>query len=263
MTVRNKAFKVFFVAVFWSCSWYGSSSLFSMWSAACLCFLHIVVNISLRRPENTTISVWETWEHLDAWEHVKPTNNVFSIYCTRQRLTSSCFTDGRHVAGMDTFSWVCVVVGGRGVLGTTSQRSNPQPSLALLACFDWWMGSLAWLISVEQAIRTPGPCEIIPSSTGTRLSVVLRALELSSLSLYLMRVTLVLCPASFFLCTHTHHSEVTEATCDTGSRGGGLAYVSEMCALDGSEQRLHGRITRLNGGCGVHSGGFSINHRAG
>lgn len=55
--------------------------------------------------------------------------------------------------------------------------------LTLLACPVWCMGSLMWLTSLEQAIRTPRPCEIIPSFAGTRLSMVLRALELSSLSL--------------------------------------------------------------------------------
>lgn len=120
-------------------------------------------------------------------------------------------------------------------------RRDPTLSLhylSLLARSEWWMGSLAWLVSLEQAIRTPGPCEIIPSFTATRLSMVLRALELSFLSL---THTLVLCASSFFLPTHTlHHSalrEVTEAVCNTG--GGGLCSLMWMktsvhaCAHEG------------------------------
>lgn len=44
--------------------------------------------------------------------------------------------------------------------------------LSLLACSEQWMGSLLRLVSLEQAIRTPRPWEIIPYFTGTRLSVV-------------------------------------------------------------------------------------------
>lgn len=62
----------------------------------------------------------------------------------------------------------------------------------LLTAVQWQLSES--LTSLEPAIGTPRPGEIIPSFTGTRLSAVLRALEPSSLSLT-DSYALVLCAA--------------------------------------------------------------------
>lgn len=110
-----------------------------------------------------------------------------SVWGCRRQGASSCTTCIRHPIA---------------TAATTSKRWNPPPVLylSLHACSGWWMGSLVWLVSLEQAIRTPGPCEIIPPFNGIQPSGVLRALELPSLSLtHISALSLFIFP----LCAHS------------------------------------------------------------
>lgn len=174
---------------------------------------------------------------------------------------SSCITDGQHVC-IGFFRWVCGGYRRQGAsctrciqhpttTTTTSKRCNPLPLLylSLHACLGWWMGSLVWLVSLEQAIRTPGPCELIPSFTGAQPSRILRALELSSLLLtHISALSLFIFP----LCTHFHHSvlrEVTEAVCDAGRRGRCLyMWMKSVCVHEHMRQMNSVWITRLDRG---------------